>query len=139
WPRMETAEAPALGGPEAAGLCARFDPDRSEGRPPSVGAVAVGGAPVRVHYCHPSLAALAGRLAAAAERSYRYEVGELGLAAPIADGDRGGGPELDIYLADLGRAGRAQAEDEDVPPEAPVAPGYVAIDYRTPEAHDFAA
>lgn len=120
-------------------LCAELEADRLTERPASAGSVFSARPPLRVHYCHPRLEPLASRVLRTAIHSHEEQVERLGFAPPLSDGERGGGPELDIYLVNLGRAGRSQANEEPPTPGAPTYPGYVVLDYRTPEPHEFLA
>jgi hypothetical protein len=93
--------------------------------------------PVRIHFCHPQLRPLAERMLPIAVRSYQSETGSLGFPRTLPD-TGGGGPELDIYLVNLGRGGRAQANDEG-PDAARAKTSFIVIDYLTTEANDFLA
>jgi len=79
------------------------------------GSVASGRYPLVVHYDAPEYADKAVAALGYAELAWEVQVDQLGFQPPLLpdglDGDDGGGPELDIYLADVGAwEGWAEAE-----------------------------
>lgn len=97
--------------PEPASLTrARVEATRGAG-----GSVASGLYPLVVHYDAPEYADKAVAALGYAELAWEVQVDQLGFQPPLLpdglDGDDGGGPELDIYLADVGAwEGWAEAE-----------------------------
>ena len=109
--------------------------ERDDERPESVGSIVSAVWPIRVHWTADGYQDSAAIALEAAELAWQVQVDELGFAAPVLP-DEADGPELDIYLADLGAwEGYAWAPnqvDHQAGDGRMGAPAYIGIDRDLP-------
>lgn len=113
--------------------CRRAATGRGESRPTARFSLKSSRFPLTVHWQQDDRRSRAAALLRHVENAWQREVVDLGWAAPLPDGGKGGDDTLDLYLVPIGEGQAYVAEETRQAKPFAVASSYVAFDDGLPD------